>query len=314
MSKLSGSRILITGGHGFIGSHLTKKIVDLYDFEKILLIDKNINNSFFKKNSKITSEEVDITNIFELSKTIKDFLPTHVFHLSAYTSNNRGIEECNNSIDVNLKGTCNVIETTKNPDLEVFIHIGTSEVYGNNHPPFNEGMSVVPNSPYSASKMSSEIFSNMLSSNYDLPIVFLRPFNVYGEGQDDKMLIPYVIKKCLKDQKIDLTGGKQTRESNYVGDIVDGIIKSSITKEAIGEIINLGSGKDIEVRLLVEKIKHLTQSNSILNFGALSYRKNEIWKMYCDTSKSEKILGWKCKIGLEEGLLKTIKWYKQNYI
>ena len=125
------------------------------------------------------------------------------------------------------------------------------------------------------------------------------------------MLIPYIINSCLRGNSIDITEGKQTRENNYVGDIVNGIIKSAIKKPAIGEVINLGCGEEIKIRDLALKIIKLCGTDSKVNFGTVKYRENEIWEMYCDNTKAKSLLDWKSETNLDEGLIKTIKWFQK---
>jgi UDP-glucose 4-epimerase len=167
-------------------------------------------------------------------------------------------------------------------------------------------------SPYSVSKYSAEMFCDLLYKLYGYPIVTLRLFNLYGEYDISSRIIPDSIIACLMRKELKLTSGKQTRDFNYVKDVIEGILKASDVKKAIGETINIGSGKEYSIRFLVEKIIELMGNPIKPSFGAFSYRKNEVWRMRCDNSKARRILNYKPKFSLEEGLKKTIEWYEKN--
>ena len=147
----------------------------------------------------------------------------------------------------------------------------------------------------------------------NMPITIVRSFNNFGPYQSQRAVIPELIIKCLKGEPIETTEGKQTREFNLVTNIVDGLLLAAEKEEAIGEIINLGSGKDISIADLAKKIHELTGSKSRLKIGSLKYRPTEIWKMYCDSSKAKKMLGWEPKVSFDEGLKITVAWFKKFY-
>ena len=140
-------------------------------------------------------------------------------------------------------------------------------------------------------------------------ILCIRPFNTFGPHQSEKAIIPEIIIKCLQNNEIKTTKGLQTREFNYIQNIIDGIlILNSKVKHQV-EPINLGSNKPIKIKDLVKKIKKFTSSKSKVKMGSLKYRPNEIWRMQAN-NKEAKLKGWKPKIDFDEGLKFTIKWYK----
>ena len=144
---------------------------------------------------------------------------------------------------------------------------------------------------------------------YKKPIKIIRPFNAYGPGQSMKAVIPELIIKCLKGEKIKTTKGDQTREFNYVTDLVNGFAKCASTNKAFGNIFNIGSNYEIKIKDLVRLIHKLTNSNSYLGIGELKKRKTDISRMKSDYKKFNAISGWKPSIKLEEGLKMTIDWY-----
>jgi len=314
MPTLNDARILITGGNGFIGSHLANFIQEGHPEANIVIGDVEVDspNPLLGTGSRAALLGLDVRDPANLKELVEKIEPTHVYHLAAFVNAGRDPELIDKAVEINIRGTLNLLRSLSGSPVESIVHLGTSEVYGDNEPPFAEDMSARPTSPYSISKVASEHFCHMFYKVHGLPLVCLRPFNVYGEGQGPGMMIPQVISTCLTNRGMDLTEGRQTREVNHAQDIVEGIVTASMTKSARGEIINLGSGLEISVRKLAERIKELSGSTSSLNFGALAYRDNEIWRMFCDNSKAQRILGWKPKIDLEEGLKRTIDWYRQN--
>jgi nucleoside-diphosphate-sugar epimerase len=145
------------------------------------------------------------------------------------------------------------------------------------------------------------------------PIVCLRPFNAFGPYQSERAIIPELIIKCLRGDPIETTEGKQTREFNYVENIIDGFIAASQTESIFEGVINIGSNQEIAICDLVKKIHRLTGSKSEIRIGALEYRPTEIWRMCAENRLAAQMLGWTPKILFDEGLQLTIEWF-QRYL
>ena len=191
--------------------------------------------------------------------------------------------------------------------------MGTSEIYGiQTKLPFNVKEMPNPMSPYAVTKYASELFSLLKSKSSNLELICVRPFNTFGPFQSEKAIIPEMIIKCLQNKEIKTTGGKQTREFNYIDNIIDGILfLNNKVKHAI-EPINVGSNTPISIKNLVKKIHKYTKSDSKLRIGSLKYRPNEIWRMQANNQFiSSK--GWKPKINFDNGLKFTIAWYRKFY-
>lgn len=314
MGELSNSRILITGGAGFLSQHLCKKALEKYDLKKIFLLDinPNLNNFLNLPKDKIEYFQADINDIEVLENLIKKVNPTHVFHNAAVINHGLNFKELEVSIRNNFFGTFNLLRALKNIKLKCFLFTSTSEVYGDNSLPFREDLPLKPTSPYSISKASTEMLVRNFSIENNVPYVIVRPFNMYGEGQSNNMLIPYLFNSIIKNETINVTKGEQTRDSNYVGNICDGMLMAVSVEIAKGHVINLCSGLELSVRDLVKKIITISGFNVNVNYGAIPYRKNEIWRMFGDKSKSEELMNWKPLIGLDKGLLQTFKWYQRN--
>lgn len=309
--SLKNKRVLVTGGGGFIASHLCRRLVE--DSSKVFVMMKY--NSVIDNVrlvdiwGRITPIEADLRNLDAL-KVITSLRPHVIYHFAAYNHVGDSFENALEAVDVNGRGTVNLLESYE--DYERFIYISSSEIYGfQAQTPFCEDAKPFPISPYAVGKYAGELYARMKWHVYKRPIVVLRPFNTFGPYQSPRAIVAEIIIKCLKGEDVVTTEGRQTREFNYVGDLVNGFILAAVKEKAVGQIINLGSAREISIRRLAETIHRLTGSKSRLRIGELKYRPTEIWRMFSDNRKAKTVLGWSPKVGLEEGLLKTIEWYKK---
>jgi nucleoside-diphosphate-sugar epimerase len=310
--KLEDVEVLITGGTGFIGSHLVRDLVGRG--ARVSVLTRRGSNPWRLRDvlDDIKIVYADITKFEETQKIVRQICPEKVYHLAAYVDVGRGIDRLQSAIKVNLQGTLNLLRSLQDVDFNCFVNAGTVEEYGTNPVPFKETMREMPVSPYSASKVATTHFCQMLYRTQGMPIVVVRPFLTYGPFQDGKMLIPSLIQSCLEKKNFEMTKGEQTREFNYVEDIVEGFILASVHKKALGEVINLGNGKEYSVREVAVMINEMFGNPIKLLFGAKPYRKTEIWRIFCDNSKAKRLLRWRPRHSLEEGLKKTVEWYKSE--
>ena len=304
-------KVLVTGATGFIGSHLTSRLVregaDVFIMTRYKSIVKSIR--LLDVWDKINVIEADIKNIDSL-KQIQQVKPDIIFHLAAYNHVGDSFTHVNEALKTNCIGTANLLEAYDGYDR--FVYVSTSEVYGyQQEVPFQEDFRPQPISPYGIGKYAGELYCNMRMTMQDYPIVILRLFNTFGPYQSARAVIPEIIIKCLKGESILATEGIQTREFNYIENQVDGFILAAQEEKAVGKIINVGSSEEISIKDLIMKIHTLTDSKSELKIGALDYRPTEIWRMYCDNSKARQILGWKPRVNFEAGLKKTVDWFKE---
>ena len=312
--NLNNAPVLITGANGFIGSHLTKKLVLLGAKVNIFIEPGTSLMRIEEARSMIKIYSVDIRDFEKVKASVKKIKPVKIYHLAGCSDVTRSFDLIDKMIDVNLRGTMNILKAVKetNVRFDSFINTGTCEEYGDNTAPFRETQRPNPVSPYSASKVAATYFCQMLHKTQKMPITTLRPFLTYGPGQISNMLISSLIRKCLLNEDFKMTKGDQTRDFNYVLDIVDGYVKASTTKAAIGEIINLGSGHEYKIKDVVDLIVRLTKTKIKPQKGTLPYRAGEAMHFYSSSEKARKILKWQPKMSLYKGLKETIKWYREH--
>jgi len=308
-----GIRVLVTGAAGFIGSHLSRELVRRN--AEVFLIDKpGISTTRIEDIlDKVRVHYVDITDFSSLKNSIREIRPQKIFHLAAYVDVTRDWAIVDKMINVNIKGTLNLLRSLDGVSYDCFVNTGTCEEYGDNPTPFSEDQVPNPVSPYSASKVSTTMFCQMLHKTVNLPIVTVRPLLTYGPGQESQMLIPSLIKNALNGKSFKMTKGEQTRQFSYIDDVVEGFILAGTTPEAIGEVINLGSGAEYRIKDVAKMILNLMGNPIKLEIGALPYRPGETMHFYCSNEKAKKILGWRPNIPLKVGLKRTIDWHKNEF-
>tara|TARA_B100001540_G_C15739388_1_gene611509 strand:+ start:365 stop:1342 length:978 start_codon:yes stop_codon:yes gene_type:complete len=309
MKIYKNKKILVTGGAGFIGSHFVKRIVNLGAKVTVTVKYNSIIDypRLISVKDKIDIIECDLRNTDSLKIFSKKNFEK-IFHFAAYNHVGDSFNHVTENISSNLLSTVNLLNS--GPKFKKFIHIGSSEIYGfQSKIPFNPINTPNPMSPYAITKYASELFSIMNSKYSKKDILCLRPFNTFGPYQSEKAIIPEIILNCLQNKLIKTTQGLQTREFNYITNIIDGIILLDNKIKNRIDPINIGSNNPIKISELVRKIHKFTNSKSLLKIGALKYRPNEIWKMQAN-NKFILSKGWKPRNSLDMGLKETINWYK----
>jgi len=286
-SEFKDRKIFITGGAGFVGLNLIEKLVQ-HKIKPYVTDILEIDNDFIK-NYDICFYKNDITNRDETLSILKKIQPDFIIHLASMTDLQKNFKNVYRAVDINIKGTLHILEYCSKNKVNKLIFLSTSDIYGGIKPPFKEDQLSHPASPYSVTKLSAENFILLYGKIYNIPFTILRCFNLYGKYQKTNRLIPYIIDKLSKNEKVELTEGKQKREFNHIENLLDAINLTLKNKKSNGEIINIGNGESIS-----------KEENLI--FGAKPYRQNEIWDMYCDNTKAKKILGWFPRISLDKGL------------
>lgn len=307
---IGGKRILVTGGGGFIGSHLTHRLVEAGADVAILTKYESVIDNVRLASiwDRIRPIEGDLRNLDSLLG-LADFAPQIVFHLAAYNHVGGSFRHYSEALECNGNGTANLLNAYDG--YERFVYISSSEVYGaQDSVPFIETMTPQPVSPYAIGKYTGELYCRMAMSEMGRPITVLRPFNAFGPYQSSRAVIAEIIATCLANAPVQATEGTQTREFNFVENLVDGMLLGATTEAALGQIINLGAAEEFSIRNVIETIHDATGSSSELAFGALPARPTEIPRMKCDNTRATEILGWTPRRNFREGLELTIDWFR----
>jgi nucleoside-diphosphate-sugar epimerase len=312
MAGYSNNTILITGVNGFIGKHLCDYLVDELHVSKIYGVDKFYSEK--PANPGCQFRRADIENLPEMNQVISEVKPRIIFHLAADIKPSRDINDLPAMLQTNLMGTVNLLSAvySNQTKLSCFINMGTGEEYGNNRQPFTEDLLPNPVSIYSGTKAAAAALCKMFYNLYHIPIITVRPSLVYGPGQSVRFFIIEAIHKLLLNEDFDMTGGEQTRDYLYIDDLVAALIELSQSGKMLGEEVNVSTGVEHQLKEVILFLLKATHSKSQINFGALSYRQNEIMRYVCDNTKITSNTNWRPKVSLEEGLAKTIDFIKNG--
>jgi len=305
-ADLRGTRVLVTGAAGFIGSHLVQRLAaegaEVHGLDRAGASSAADGAAFHR---------LDLSDAAGVRALLEKVRPVKVYHLAGHTNVERGFDTVEASVN-DLRCTLNLLGGLRDAGTDCFVQTGTCEEYGDQTAPFREDQPCNPVSAYSAAKSAATLFCRMFHKTAGLPVVVLRPFLTYGPGQDEARFVPRAIVSALTGSDFPMTGGEQTRELNYVSDIVDGFVRASVTPGAIGEIINIGNGEEHTLKQVVEMISRIAGRPVPARFGMLPYRPGEAGRFYCDHTKARNLLGWSPRMDLETGLRRTVEWYRSR--
>lgn len=312
MNFFEGKRVLITGANGFLGSHILERLLE---FNADLYIILRESSDLWRIEDYLGSVNVyyaDIRDLDDVSNCIRKIKPEIIFHMAAY-----GVDFSKNNIyeaiNTNILGTVNLLYAVGKIGCEKFINTGTSMQYGNKVGLIDENSNYTPNNIYGSTKAASTILAHQIANEMDVDITTIIPFGIFGEKEGSHKLFTQVILSILHHKEVRLTPCFQQRDYCYVENIVNGFIMAANTDKTRDMILNIGSGITFPLRYYIELIVKEMNMEAKINYGALEYRKNDLWNPRVSVDKIKKVLGWHPEISLEEGIKKTVEWYKNNY-
>ncbi|MGL4731443.1 MAG: NAD-dependent 4,6-dehydratase LegB [Clostridium sp.] len=318
--NLQGKKVVVTGSEGFIGSHLTERLVELGAEVTALVQYNSFNNwgwldTFDKKIlNNINVVTGDIREYDNMKRLIKG--NDVVFHLAALIAIPYSYLSPMAYVRTNVEGTTNVLEACRDYDIEKVIHTSTSETYGTAlYVPIDEKHPMQGQSPYSASKIAADKMAESYYKSFNTPIATIRPFNTYGPRQSARAVIPTIISQILAGKReIKLGSLTPTRDFNYVKDTAEAFIKIAESDKTVGEVINAGSNYEITIGDLVKKIINIIGEDVkiLCDDERIRPEKSEVNRLWADNKKIIELTDWKPNYTLDQGLEETINWIKNN--
>jgi len=314
-----GKTVLVTGGAGAIGCNLTDALVNAG--AKCVIVLDNLSSSFqwnVPSLPNVMFVRGDVTDDIDLKRVFNES-PEIVFHLAAFFANQNSVDYPEKDIATNGVGTLKVLQYSTLTHVQRFIYASSGcSIYGSDAPlPLKEDfISMNLSTPYQITKMLGELYCNFFYNYYSLPVVRARFFNSYGPGEvpgQYRNVIPNFIYWAAKGRSLPITGtGNETRDFTYVGDLIDGLLRAGFYKEAIGEKFNLASGKEIKIIKLANMINEMIGNKAGIKF--VSKRKWDTKKrLLASVERAKELIGYKPKVSFQEGLKKTIEWFKEKW-
>ncbi|ORW10804.1 NAD-dependent epimerase/dehydratase family protein [Mycobacterium kyorinense] len=320
------SNVVVTGGYGFIGSHLVSALLRRGDAVTVFDLAKDTRDRAvdFDRHANFRFVQGDVTDLSALETALMPGVDT-VFHLAAVVGVERYLEDPLRVIDVNVTGTRNVLELSQRHGAHVVL-ASTSEVFGKNpNPPFAEdddrvlGPTRTARWSYSTSKAMAEHLAFAMHTTYGLPVTVVRYFNVYGPRQDPIFVISRTIHRILNGrQPLLYDAGEQTRCFTYVDDAVAGTLLASENKTAIGQAFNIGSmtettvGDAVALAIEIANVDSVSSAETIDTAAHFGARYEDIPRRIPDSTKAQRELGWRLEVDLAEGIRRTIDWARAN--
>jgi nucleoside-diphosphate-sugar epimerase len=309
-----GEKLLVTGGAGFMGSALIRCLVnegcDVYAYDNFAT-GTAANLKSIIPHDHIIRGDVESWKFMKIVSTTK---PDTLYHLAADPYIPMSYDYPERFMRTNFQGTLNVLMTSKTFEVKRIVHYSTSEVYGSAQTvPMNEQHPTLPHSVYAVSKLAGDQLCRVLAKEQGVPVVIVRPFNCYGPRETHPYVIPEIISQLSRSDEVTLGNLEARRDFTYVDDTARAVSLLA-TKEGIeGETFNVGSGRDYSIKELAEAASSIMRNGqSKIRVDKSRLRPYDVGRLICDSSKVRNLTGWKPEVSLEEGLRRTIQWYKES--
>lgn len=318
--RFAGKTVVVTGAGGFIGSHLVEQLLDEGANVRAML-------RYTSRGQRGCLDLLPDTSIAQIAITmgdVRDFDAVRavmtgadaVFHLAALIGIPYSYEHPQEVIDTNIIGTSNVLIAAKElGTIERIVLTSTSEVYGSAlRVPMDEEHPLQAQSPYSATKIAGDALGLSFHRSFAMPVTIVRPFNAYGPRQSARAVIPTIITQAVAGQGLRLGTLDTTRDFTFAEDTARGFLAVGGADAALGEVVNVGSGKEVSIREIVRKVGEITGRELIVEGDEQRMRpaKSEVSRLLSDSSKAERLAGWRAEVSLDDGLRRTVDWIREH--
>jgi dTDP-glucose 4,6-dehydratase len=308
---------LVTGAAGFIGSHLTERLVELGATTRALVHYNALGSwgwldeSPVREQVKVVAGDVCDRDSVREAMTNIDI----VFHLAALIAIPYSYRAPASYVRTNIEGTLNVLQAARELGVERLVHTSTSEVYGTaRYVPIDEAHPLSGQSPYAASKIGADMMAEAFRLSFNVPVVTVRPFNTFGPRQSARAVIPTIMSQCLAGATVRLGNLGPMRDLNYLANTVDGFVLAASVPDAVGHTINLGSGREISIGDLAHLIAKIVGRPITIESDDARCRPDgsEVERLLADNTGAKTLLGWEPAVSLEDGLRRTLQWMQSN--
>lgn len=305
-----GDRFFITGSTGFVGANVVRSLVKQHKEVFVLTRQENLNWRLrdIARDIHLVTGDLRDPKLHEMIKVIH---PSHIFHLATYGAYPHE-EDLDQMVDINIKGTANLLEACKKIDFTLFINTSSTSEYGIKDEPMKETDMLAPVNDYGITKAAATLYCQKESRRNSLPIITLRLFSVYGPYEAKNRLIPTLVSGAVKNIPIALSKPENVRDYLYIEDAVAAYMQASNMIHDPGAVYNIGTGIETNTQEVANMVLSLTKSTSELLWGkvAVQERQMEPSSWVADNAKAKNVLGWSPKYSLRDGLAETIAWFR----
>jgi NAD dependent epimerase/dehydratase len=317
VSEWTGRRVLVTGAGGFIASHLCERLVELGASVRAFA-EYNSLGSWGWLDDSNRRDELDVVlgdvrdadSIAHAAQEVDT-----LFHLAALIAIPFSYEAPLAYMQTNAIGTANVLRAAQRAGCRLMVHTSTSEVYGTaRYAPIDEAHPLQAQSPYAASKIAADKLVESFHLSFGIPVATLRPFNTYGPRQSARAVIPTILTQLLADDTVTLGNLTPTRDFTFVTDTVDAFVRVAGVREAVGRVLNTGSGKEISIEELAGRAETVVGKRAPVKREPERIRPagSEVERLCADATAARELLGWEPCVSLDEGLWRTAEWLAAN--
>jgi len=314
-----GTAVLVTGAGGFIGSHLAERLAgEGARVRAFVRYNSRSDPGLLRVVAPETSSALEVVmgDLKDPESVRRAVAGSEVvFHLAALVGIPYSYHAPLDYVQTNVLGTAHLLAAAREAGVRRLVQTSTSEVYGTaQYAPIDERHPLAGQSPYAASKIAADKLAEAYHRSFDLPVATIRPFNTYGPRQSARAVLPTIITQALAGEHIKLGALHPTRDLTYITDIVEAFLAVGAHERAVGEVFNVGTGREVTVEQLVEVVGRAVGKRLRIEVEAERLRpaRSEVERLLCDASRAHEVLGWRPAVSLEDGVTATIEWIRAH--